>query len=113
MPLNYALTVKQKTIIGQQIISGVVLSAKLKTKQMKKENIVVLIKDEAMLNEARKFLKEAGEKINDICFFIDEDKDNNYLYYSSFGWALGYKTIEEIEITLNDLKKLLNEKKNN
>ena len=80
---------------------------------MRKHDIVVLIKDEAMLNEARVILEEANEKIYGRHFFISKSNDNNYLYYSFSGWAFGYKTIEDIEITLNDLKKLLNEKKNN
>tara|TARA_R110000772_G_C12991344_1_gene407042 strand:- start:118 stop:348 length:231 start_codon:yes stop_codon:yes gene_type:complete len=75
---------------------------------MRKQDIVVHIKDEQMLNEAREILESAGEEINELFFgFLDDDIKYNYLYCSIYGWAIADKHDCETEITLSQLKELL------
>ena len=81
---------------------------------MKKQDIVVHIKDEAMLNEAREILGSAGDKIHERLFVISLDQEgspskSNYLKFYSFqnDWSLGGKS-HHTEITLPQLKELLN-----
>ena len=80
---------------------------------MNKQDIVVHIKDEAMLNEAREILESAGEipDLDNIMWRLDKDEDFNNLQYGSHSgkWFLSVKTpLRKTEITLTQLKELLN-----
>ena len=73
-------------------------------------NIVVYIKDEAMLEEAREILDRNGQTIaDDNTFSISINNYVNYLRYDEFyinEWWLGSATERE-EITLTELEQLL------
>jgi len=77
---------------------------------MKKQDIVVHIKDEQMLDEAREILESIGEKIDVNTFFISENSELNYLYFHTFGVVCLGRKKSFTEITLQELKQLLNDK---
>ena len=83
---------------------------------MRKQDIVVHIKDEQMLNEAREILESAGEKVadniwmvltgkeeQDVLFFDNEDKE-----WMLTAISIARKYSKATEITLAQLKDLLN-----
>lgn len=77
---------------------------------MNKQDIVVHIKDEEMLSEARKILESAGENITDaygLWLCVDDDS-YNYLSFMPSKNLWQIQTMgDETEITLTQLKELL------
>lgn len=78
----------------------------------KLNNIVVFIKDEAMLEESRRILVENGEKISPYGFHLSQSKDANYLFKGVYNptWKMSFKSTSYTEITLTELETLLKEK---
>lgn len=72
-------------------------------------NIVVFIKDEAMLEEARRILVENGETFSSHPFFstLVDNKCYNYLTMDEANWHIGCKSELHTEITLTELETLL------
>ena len=73
---------------------------------MRKQDIVVHIKDEQMLNEAREILEDAGENIDEIGFYLSQNKDYHFLWFTGIVWRISLID-NEAEITLSQLKELL------
>lgn len=75
-------------------------------------NIVVFIKDEAMLQEAREILERYGQECTEELggFYVMEDEPQaNYIQmHSHKEWYLSVKVFEkDTEITLPELEQLL------
>lgn len=73
-------------------------------------NIVVYIKDEAELQQAREILEANGEVISDTAFKIFANYE--WLYYSeTFNeWVIFFRVDSDIQITLTELEQKLKEK---
>ena len=77
-------------------------------------NIVVYIKDEAMLQEARGILEANGQHISKRWYFLSDKKLSayNYLRLDRYWW-IGHKSPQETEITLHELEQLLKKNRDN
>lgn len=77
-------------------------------------NVVVFIKDEAMLEEAREILVANGETINPIVpWRITSDTEFNYLNLQNCEngmWFIGWSNYCD-EITLTELEQLIKKEK--
>lgn len=73
------------------------------------QNLVVFIKDEAELQQARERLEANGFTIDKRCFFLSDDVSLNYMYlpYTYPAWSLSEKMPDAKEITLTEIEQLL------
>lgn len=74
------------------------------------EKKVLYIKDKKMLEEVRQLLIEKGQRIaTDGTFKITQSATANYLQFYFGNWWLGFKCVEEEELTYEEFINLLNQ----
>lgn len=74
-------------------------------------NLVVHL-NEDNIDEVKELLISKGEKLNSYLFAIGSDSNFNYLYFNTIrnDWGVTCKLKSDNEITLEQFKRLINEK---